>query len=220
MSNIREQFLKLFEASWNGKLGWENARFVVVDSETTGFDPKKDRLVSIGAVGVDHFQINLEDAFEAVLPIAYNTSAVTVHGITREAANEFGVSEPVAVGQFLEYLKDGIIVGHHIEHDIQAFETACQRHFGFDRLPNLFVDTMDLTLRLEALGFIERDVKEGAEPDFSLDGLCRRFEIKAHDRHTATGDAFLTAQVFLKLLKKAKRAGFLKLSDLTARYEP
>jgi DNA polymerase-3 subunit epsilon len=49
----------------------------------------------------------------------------------------------------------------------------------------------------------------GGDPitGFELDDLCRRFDITMHDRHTASGDAFLTAQVFLRLHRLAVRAG-------------
>ena len=59
-------------------------RFVVLDSETTGLDPRKDRIVTIGAIAVVNHEILIEDSFEALLKVAYNSSAVTVHGVTRE----------------------------------------------------------------------------------------------------------------------------------------
>ena len=42
---------------------------------------------------------------------------------------------------------------------------------------------------------------------FSLDHLCQRFGVVPHDRHTAAGDAFITAQVFQRLLRLARKAG-------------
>ena len=58
----------------------------------------------------------------------------------------------------------------------------------------------------------------GAFPDtpfrkFDLDTLCAGFGIVAHDRHTAAGDAFLTAQIFLSLLALAHKHG-LPLASL------
>lgn len=217
-SEVGDRYQRWFYHTWDEHLGWENARFIVVDSEATGLDARRDRIVSIGAVGLMHFEILLDDAFEVFLPIAYNTSAVTLHGITREMAEAQGVEEPVAMAQFLDYLRDGVIVGHHIGHDVRMFEAACQRQFGFGSMRNLVVDTMDLTLRLESAGALNDRPPDTDHPDYTLDGLCRRFEIKPHDRHTASGDAFLTAQVFLCLLKRAKRAGLLRLGQLTERW--
>lgn len=197
------------------KFSWEHARFVVLDTETTGLDVRKDRMISIGAVGVFRREIELSDSFEIMMPIAYNTSSVTVHGITREEAEETGVPEDQALAHFLDYLRDGIIVGHHIGHDIEMLSEACQRHFGF-RLENESVDTMDLYLRLEDVGAFAHLPKLDK---FSLDALCRHFHIVPHDRHTAAGDAFITAQIFIRLLRKAWAVDFLTVGDLTARYE-
>lgn len=218
MNPVAEEFLRWFKITWDLNLGWENARFVVLDTESTGLDQQRDRIVSIGAVGCYFFELSLDDVFEVVLPISHNTSAVHIHGITREQAAAKGVPEPEALQRFLRYLRDGIIVGHHVSHDIGMIEAACQRHFGLERLPNHVVDTMDLTLRLESLGGMTKAPWE--TNDFSLDGLCERFGIALHDRHTASGDAFLTAQVFLKLLKRAKRCNLLRLGQLTEPFKP
>ncbi|MCD8483562.1 MAG: 3'-5' exonuclease [Verrucomicrobia bacterium] len=211
MTTEAQQFLSWFQRSWDLQLGWENARFVVLDTESTGFDTKRDRIISIGAVGMMHFQIMLEDSFEVMMPIAYNTSSVTVHGITKEQA-ESGVAEKDALRMFLGYLRDGILVGHHLQHDVDLLNNALQQHFGIS-LPNLKVDTADLTFRLQDLGAFAdytNQLQSG-----SLDHLCSYFGILPHDRHTASGDAFLTAQIFLKLLKRAKQNNLLRLGQLT-----
>ncbi len=76
-------------------------------------------------------------------------------------------------------------------------------------------DTMDLTLHLEADGaFAGRPMAQG----FSLDGLCDMFGILPHDRHTAAGDAFITAQVFQRLLRAAKRVGRNTVASLCEPY--
>jgi DNA polymerase-3 subunit epsilon len=55
---------------------------------------------------------------------------------------------------------------------------------------------------------------------FSLDALCETFGVVPHDRHTAGGDAFLTAQVFLRLLRAAKAVGRDTLASLCQPYQP
>jgi DNA polymerase-3 subunit epsilon len=180
----------------------EDVRFVVLDTETTGLDPRKDRIITIGAVAVRNGDIELGDRFEALLKVSHNTSAVTVHGITREQSLD-GLDEADALQQFREYLRDGVIVGHHIGHDVQTLNAGYERHFGFT-LPNRSLDTMDLTLHLEQDGAFA-----GSEQirSFSLDALCGMFHVIPHDRHTAAGDAFLTARVFQRLLRLAAKHG-------------
>ena len=213
MNSIAESYLTHFQLSWSERKSWAGASFVIVDTESTGLDPKRDKVISMGGLVIRHGEICLEESFEVIIPVAYNTSSVTIHGITREAS-EAGVDEPVALEQFLDFLRDGIIVGHHIDHDIAMINRACNEHFGLS-LKNLSVDIMDLTLRLEQAGML-RD-REQIET-FGLDGLCAYFHVTPHDRHTASGDAFITAQIFLKLLRLARSAGWTRLGDLMARF--
>ena len=192
---------------------WEKFRFVCIDSESTGLNPNKDRLISLAGVGVMEGDICLYDEFAVVMPIAYNTSSVTVHGITREAAAH-GIEEPEALMQFLDWIADGVIVGHHIQHDLTLINNACLRHFGH-KLRNVAVDTMEAYLRIKDFG----GFTDSADDErYSLDALCQRFNIVPHDRHTALGDAFLTAQVLLRVLKEAGKLGLWNLDDLHVWY--
>ncbi|MEP6963205.1 MAG: exonuclease domain-containing protein, partial [Acidobacteriota bacterium] len=113
-----ERYRGHFENTWTDETPLRDVRFILLDSETTGLNPLKDRIITMGAVAVVNGEIVLEDSFEALLQVAHNTSAVTVHGVTREES-EAGMEEPAALEAFLEYVRDGVIVGHHIGHDVQ-----------------------------------------------------------------------------------------------------
>ena len=207
-------YLRHFEDTWEDRTPLDQVRFVVLDSETTGLDPRKDRLITIGAVAVQNGEIVLEDSFEALLKVAFNTSAVTVHGVTRDDS-QHGLDEPEALELFLDYLRDGVIVGHHIGHDVETFNAGYERHFGF-RMSNRALDTMELTLHLERDGAFPG---RGQIRNFTLDALCDMFGVIPHDRHTAPGDAFITAQVFLRLLRLAKKFGRPTLGGIAERFE-
>ena len=201
--------------SWPPETPIEQVRFVVLDSETTGLNPRKDRIVTMGAIAVLNHEILIEDSFEALLKVEYNSSAVTVHGVTRDESRG-GLDEPEALDQFLRYLGDGIIVGHHIGHDVDTFNAGYERHFGF-HMENPSLDTMELALHLERDGaFAGRN----AIQDFSLDALCALFNIIPHDRHTAAGDAFITALVFQRLLRLAAKHQRTTLARLLEPFEP
>jgi DNA polymerase-3 subunit epsilon len=203
-----------FEDTWTGDTSIDAVRFVVLDSETTGLNPRVDRLITVGAVAVRNSEILVEDSFDALIKVDWNTDAVTVHGVTRDQSVR-GVDETVALERFLDYLKDGVIVGHHIGHDIDTIDTALERHWGV-RLMNRSLDTMDLTLHLERDGAFA-----GRPPirQFTLDGLCAMFGVIPHDRHTASGDAFITAQVFLRLERLAARFGRGTLERISEPFE-
>ena len=86
---------------------------------------------------------------------------------------------------------------------IASLDAAYARHWDLSLL-NRSLDTMDLTLHLERAGAFA-----GRPPirKFTLDALCEMFGVIPHDRHTASGDAFITAQVFLRLSHLAVRMG-------------
>jgi DNA polymerase III subunit epsilon len=189
-------------------------RFVVLDCETTGLDPTTDRIITIGAVAVRDGEIVLADGFDALLKIDENTPAVTVHGVTRDQS-QAGVDEPEALESFLGYLGDGVIVGHHIGHDVGALNAGYERHWGVRPIARE-IDTMDLTLHLERDGAFT-----GRPPirHYTLDALCEMFNVRPHDRHTASGDAFITAQVLLRLLRLAARHGRRTLGSISEPFE-
>ncbi len=195
-----ERYREAFGRTWDGGTPIARVRFVVLDSETTGLNPRTDKVITIGAVAVQDGEIVLEDSFDALVKVAYDGSSVTVHGVTRDESAR-GLDEAVALEGFIDYLRDAVIVGHHIAHDVSTLDVACTRHWDFTLL-NRVLDTMDLTLYLESAGAF------GGRPPirhFTLDALCGMFGVIPHDRHTAGGDAFLTAQVFQRLLRLAVR---------------
>ncbi len=207
------RYQQSFEATWADDTPIDQVRFVVLDSETTGLNPRTDRIITIGAVAVQAGEILIEDSFSVLLRVSENTSAVTVHGVTRDESRG-GMEEPVALERFLDYVRDGVIVGHHIGHDVGTFDAAYERHWA-THLLNRSLDTMDLTLHLERDGAFA-----GRPPirQFTLDALCEMFGVVPHDRHTASGDAFITAQVFLRLLKLAVRHGRTGLGAISQPY--
>lgn len=214
-----------FAKTWADDTPAKQVRFAVLDCETTGLDARMDSIVSIGAIGVQEGQICLDDQFEALLKLSHNSASVVVHGITREEAGVRGIAEGKALEQLLGYLGDAVIVGHHIGFDIEVINKALQRNFGLS-LQNRWLDTMELTLHLEKDGTLslpeQRHAPALPEParrqDFSLDGLCRLFGIAPHDRHTAAGDAFITAQIFIKLLRLAAHGNRTTLGALSERW--
>jgi DNA polymerase-3 subunit epsilon len=121
----------------------------------------------------------------------FKTESVPIHGILKEGKEE-KQTERDAVSQFLDYIKDAILVGHHVRFDIKMINTALQR-MGLGKLKNRSMDTDLMYQKFKGLQ---------AEQRVSLDELCRVFKVPKSDRHTAVGDAFITALVFLRLKNK------------------
>lgn len=184
---------------------FENIRFVVLDTETTGFDYDNDRMLCIGAVAVKNNKILVSDFFEVYIKQdVFNKETVKIHGI-RKNGNEIKVSEEEALIQFLEYLDDAIIVAHHTKFDITMINEGLKR-LKVGPLKSKQLDTNHIHKK------ISKDYK--FKKLFSLDELCAIYNVKLHDRHTASGDALITAYLFLKLTNKFKKNNALNLNDL------
>ena len=175
---------------------FETSRYVVVDVETSGLDPTRDRLIAIGAVTVADGQINLDDAFEIVLqqPAPSTHDNILVHGIGGIA--QYAGSDPVdALLQFLNFAGKAPLVAFHATFDETALRLAIRKHLGADfRQPWL-----DLAYLAPAL---HPGLKQHNR---SLDDWLSHFGIGNFARHSALADAYSTAQLFLVLMKSPKQ---------------
>ena len=187
------QFWKDYLSGFQKQTGnHPSKRFVVFDCETTGLDPKKDVILSIGAIGIEGDAILVNDYFEVFLKQeVYRPETVPIHGILKTGKEE-KLSESEAVIRFLSYIKDASLVGHHTNFDVKMVNQALKR-LDLGKLKNKKIDTNALYQKYKGW---QSDQYSG------LDELCAVFKISKSDRHTASGDAFITALIFLKLKKK------------------
>ncbi|MDF2156291.1 3'-5' exonuclease [Algoriphagus sp. CAU 1675] len=187
----------------------DQLNFVVLDTETTGLNPEEDFILSFGAVKIEKGKILVHTACEWY-PTSPKSGGETakIHGLV---SREEEIELEVFVKKLLPYLDQSILVGHHLGFDLQMLKKAC-KPFGLEKFPNPVLDTMNFAVRLEYGPQIDwhRIKKE----EYSLDSLCERYGIAKDDRHTAAGDAFLTAQLLLKLLKVAESKGIENFGQL------
>jgi DNA polymerase-3 subunit epsilon len=179
--------------------------FVVLDSETTGFSLTKDRMLCIGALKLSDNNIVVKDSFEVYIQQEhYNSDSAEIHGILKKSKKDC-LTELEALKQFLRYVKNYILVGHHIMFDINMINAALKRN-GLPKLKNKTLDTESLYVRTLLISTVVQKKER-----YSLDDLAKRFSISCKDRHTALGDAFITAIAFLRIIEKLKPK---KLKDL------
>jgi DNA polymerase-3 subunit epsilon len=186
----------------------DTVRFVVLDTETTGFDYINDRILCIGALVLQNNTINIQDSFEIFIEQEhYDKSTAKIHGILKE----WIVSRPSeleALQQFLLFLGDSIIIAHHTYFDITMINNALERN-GLPKLKNKTLDTAVLYKKTLIKSYLlER------KDTYSLDELADKFDISKKDRHTAIGDAYITAIAFLKILSKLKEEKEITLKQL------
>lgn len=189
------------------ELSLNETRFVIFDTETTGFDIKRDRVLSIGAVSLQNNSIYVGNSFELYLEQAiFSPDTVKIHGLLKKGKLE-KVIEIEAVKLFLEYIGDAVLVGHHIGYDIAMMNEMLQRHH-LGELQNNLLDTGVLFKKSKHLVYQE-NLKH-----YSLDDLCDELNVAKSDRHTANGDALITAIIFQKIIARLNKSDDLTLKSL------
>ena len=179
-------------------------RFVVFDTETTGLNTKTDRVLSIGCIAIYDLRIKVSDQLESYLnQESFNPETVKIHGLLKKGKLN-KLEEQEAIIQFLDYIKDAVLVAHHAAFDVSMINNALKR-MQLPKLKNKVLDTGHL---------FQKTKQDTTKEHFSLDDLSSRFNIPLHDRHTASGDAYITAILFLKLLAILNKNGDLTLKDL------
>ncbi len=166
-------------------------REIVLDTETTGLDPKDGhRIIEIGLVELEghlptgrsfHTLLNPERPLDA--------GAIAVHGIT-DAMLAGAPLFAEKVEEFLNFIRDDILIIHNAAFDMGFLNAELSRH-GFPSLDRRrAIDTV-LLARQKFPGM-----------PANLDALCRRFNIdlSVREKHGALIDAKLLAEVYLELL--------------------
>jgi DNA polymerase-3 subunit epsilon len=176
------------------------ARWAVIDCETSGLDPTRDRLLSVGAVAVRGGRVELSPVID--LRVHQDAPSprdnILVHGIGGDA--QLG-GRPAAevIARLRDFVGEAIPAGFHA-----SFDAAVLKRHGLE----LDAKWLDLAALLPAF-FPER-----GRFDSALEHWLAAFGIAARARHDALGDAFATAQLLLVALGEARRQGLDHLEDL------
>ena len=118
--------------------------FVAFDCETTGLDPQKDRLLSIGAIKFSSDRIFINQSMELFIKQEdFDEKSVTIHGILPTDAADAHFSEKQAIIKFLSFIENATLVGHHINFDKAMINQALKR-LNLGKLKNKMRDTNHL----------------------------------------------------------------------------
>jgi DNA polymerase III subunit epsilon len=175
----------------------EDARFVVIDVETTGLDVHRSDLLSVGLVPVYLDGIELGGLTEILVRRennGFNRETLVVHGIT-PTESAAGVDTEEALTRVLEHVEKSWLVAFHADFDRAMLGRATRRHLGV-KLTNPFLDMAWL------LPAFHPEASRGLQ---SLDDWLGHFGIPAPARHRASGDALVTGELLLMVLAEARR---------------
>lgn len=169
---------------------------VALDTETTGLDPARDRIVSVGAVRLHGERVFRGTALDRLVRpgVAIPAAATAVHGID-EAMVADAPPFTAVLPALAEFVGGAVVMGHNVGFDLAVIEAECARAgIPWQRPPALCL-------------FRLADALDPQRTDVDLDGLAARFGLALTGRHTALGDALLAAAVYRALLPRLEERG-------------
>lgn len=192
IKNINKEYPEFWKV-YLSKFEKKSRRFVVLSTETSGLSLQKDVILSIGAFGVINNSVHISDSFETIIA---QYKFFHDNGISNEFTVETKMKkmgEPEAIQAFIEFIGNAVLVGHHIDFDVEMINASLER-LGCGRLKN---EALDIDIMYRKLTDINNK-------QFSLEELCEIYKIPVSDRNSSSEDAYKIALLFLKLKSRLK----------------
>lgn len=164
--------------------------YVVFDLETTGLDPKKNKIIEIGAARIRGGRI--ESTFQTFVNpgVLLEERIVELTGITQEELDKAPYIETI-IDEFLAFIGDDVLLGHNLQFDYSFLKRAVVQC------------SQDKNCKFEKLGLDTLHIARkylSELPSRSLPELCKYYEI-GHLPHRALDDAIATHEVYQKLVR-------------------
>lgn len=190
LKNINKEYPEFWK-TYLSKFDQKSNRYVVFTTETSGLNPEKDVILSIGSFAIINNRIHLSDSFETIV-LQYNY--YHENGLSNDFIVESkmkSLSEPNAIQDFIEYIGNAILIGHHVDFDVDMINNALAK-MDCGRLKNEALDIDVMYRKLEDIN----------DQEFSLDELATIFKLPESYRNSPSEDAYTMALLFLKLKKR------------------
>jgi DNA polymerase-3 subunit epsilon len=181
------EFWKLYLSKFEAK----SNRYIVLSTETSGLNPKKDVILSFGAIAVINDLIRIGDTFEVVI-LQYKY--LHDNGLPNDFLIESKITklaEPQAIQSFIDFIGNAVLVGHRIHFDIEMINAVLEK-MECGKLKN---EALDVEIMHQKLSDI-------TNKSFSLEDLIKQYKIPLNEKSSASDDAYSIALLFLKLKSK------------------
>jgi len=193
IKNINREYPDFWK-SYLAKFETKSNRYVILNTETTGLNPKKDVILSFGAIGVVNDVIRVNDTFEVVI-LQYKY--LHDNGLSNEFLIESNLpklAEPQAIQALIEFIGNAVLVGHRIYFDIEMINDVLEK-MGCGKLKN---EALDIEI-------MHQKLLDVTNKSFSLEDIVKHYKIPLSEKNSVTDDAYSIALLFLKL---KSRLGF------------
>jgi DNA polymerase III subunit epsilon len=181
---------KRFDFLFNDPIPTE---YVCLDCETSGLNPKKDEILSIGAVHIKDNKILMRKTFNVFLKPSnhINAESIKIHHI-RPMDLENGLDPQDAIFQLLDFIGSRPIVGYYIKFDVSIISKYTKKFIGIT-LPNETIEVSSMYYRTR------KKTSDYEFIDLKFDTILKNLNIPALGKHDALNDAIMTSMMFLKL---------------------
>lgn len=207
LDEANEQRVAAWQALPNADLRTPLAhtRWVVVDTKTTGLDPRTDTLLAIGACQINGTRLDIASSYYTLIrpPQVSSVANVLIHGIGH-AEQMSGADYTSALAGYLEFCLHDVLVAYQPHFHEAMLRIAMQRHLGL-RFRPVWIDVAKLADLLFP--------KQGRQFRM-LDEWLAHFSIAHPAPHNALADALCTAEFLLILLAAAQERGLLSARQL------
>jgi len=192
----------------------DSYEFVVYDTELTGLNPRKDEIVSIGAVRIRNLQILVGETFHTYLKPQRNLpkNSTLIHRITPQQIENSPALEEI-LPEFVDFCGQAFLVGHYVGLDTSFINRSAKKMFG-SGLHNPCLDTMRLAQAYREMTWENYHDRFRMNVSFNLADLGKEYSLPPFTRHDAFEDAMQTAYLFVYLVKKMRAQGIITLKDL------
>ncbi|MDM3886268.1 3'-5' exonuclease [Pseudomonas sp. BCRC 81390] len=192
----RQRLARLAKPAPLGVCTLREQRWVVLDLETSGLNLNRDQVLSIGAVAIEDGAIDFAQQFERTLhrPTQKTNASVLIHGLGPSALAA-GCDPAEALLDLLDFIGSSPVLAFHASFDQRMLARALKESLGY-RLLSPFLDIAELAPMLNP----DTVLREAG-----LDDWVARFGLQVEERHHASADALVTAELALILFSQARR---------------
>jgi DNA polymerase III subunit epsilon len=206
LSAIRDRF---FRSPVPRSTPLRDVRYVVLDTELTSLDKRTNRLLSVGAIAMHGPRILMGEQFYRVVNPGVDIPAesIVVHGLRPEDVAE-GDSPDVVLNDFRAFVQDSVLVGHFVGIDAHVLNKELRAIGG--SLGLLALDTARAFHWLQ----LQKSLVAGHDhvaAALDLPSVAAYYGVPVHDSHHALVDAFVTAQVWQRILHDLEAGGVTTL---------